>query len=87
MQPGSYNLSTKNCNHFCEAFIRELTGIPLPPWINRAAYFGSLVVKPLSCNFDQHISPTASMPSPRKKDVRPKLTEKQRELLAKLGKK
>ena len=26
MQPGTYNLHSKNCNHFADAFARELVG-------------------------------------------------------------
>ncbi|KAI8975310.1 PPPDE putative peptidase domain-containing protein, partial [Mycotypha africana] len=38
----SYNLLTRNCNHFTEAFVEKLTQQPLPPWINRAARIGSM---------------------------------------------
>jgi len=34
-QPEHYDLVEKNCNHFCEAFLRELLGKPLPSHVNR----------------------------------------------------
>ncbi len=38
----SYELLTRNCNHFAGAFLRELCGdnARLPNWINRAAWLG-----------------------------------------------
>ena len=39
--PGSYDLCKKNCNHFAEAFCQALVGVSIPPWVNRAAGFGS----------------------------------------------
>lgn len=33
----SYELLTKNCNHFCEALAKELECQPTPPWLNRMA--------------------------------------------------
>ena len=37
--PGtSYEVLTKNCNHFCEAFVTELGCRPTPPWLNRMAH-------------------------------------------------
>ncbi|KAI8371777.1 PPPDE putative peptidase domain-containing protein [Radiomyces spectabilis] len=39
----SYNLLTRNCNHFTEEFCRRLTGKQIPAWINRAARLGALV--------------------------------------------
>ncbi|KAK0633072.1 PPPDE putative peptidase domain-containing protein [Immersiella caudata] len=36
----SYNLLTKNCNHFTSYLCRELTGRPGPGWLNRAASIG-----------------------------------------------
>ena len=36
----SYNLLTKNCNHFTAYLCRKLTGRPGPPWLNRAASIG-----------------------------------------------
>ncbi|EPE09242.1 hypothetical protein F503_07018 [Ophiostoma piceae UAMH 11346] len=36
----SYNLLTKNCNHFTAFLCRKLTGRPGPVWLNRAASIG-----------------------------------------------
>lgn len=38
----SYNLLTKNCNHFTNDVCMKLTGRPLPGWVNRLANVGSL---------------------------------------------
>ncbi|KVI06064.1 deSI-like protein At4g17486 [Cynara cardunculus var. scolymus] len=38
----SYNLITKNCNHFCNDICVRLTGKPIPSWINRLARIGFL---------------------------------------------
>jgi hypothetical protein len=38
----SYNIITRNCNHFSEALVQRLVGRPIPAFINRLAYFGSL---------------------------------------------
>lgn len=37
--PGTdYEVLTKNCNHFCEAFAAALGSKPTPPWLNRMAH-------------------------------------------------
>ncbi|KAL4554657.1 hypothetical protein LXL04_037256 [Taraxacum kok-saghyz] len=38
----SYNLITKNCNHFCNDVCVRLTGNSIPSWINRLARIGFL---------------------------------------------
>ncbi|KAJ4811656.1 PPPDE putative thiol peptidase family protein [Rhynchospora pubera] len=38
----SYNLISKNCNHFTEEVAEYLTGKPIPAWVNRLARLGSL---------------------------------------------
>ncbi|KAM0034819.1 putative PPPDE peptidase domain-containing protein [Helianthus debilis subsp. tardiflorus] len=38
----SYNLITRNCNHFCVDACIRLTGNPIPSWINRLAKIGLL---------------------------------------------
>ncbi|KAF3786082.1 DeSI-like protein [Nymphaea thermarum] len=38
----TYNLITKNCNHFCNDACLKLTGRPIPRWVNRLARIGSL---------------------------------------------
>nr|XP_007155697.1 hypothetical protein PHAVU_003G223500g [Phaseolus vulgaris]ESW27691.1 hypothetical protein PHAVU_003G223500g [Phaseolus vulgaris] len=37
----SYHLIAKNCNHFTDEVCQELTGKPIPAWINRLARVGS----------------------------------------------
>ncbi|KAL2462782.1 PPPDE putative thiol peptidase family protein [Forsythia ovata] len=37
----SYNLITKNCNHFCNDASIKLTGNSIPSWVNRLARIGS----------------------------------------------
>jgi deubiquitinase DESI2 len=39
-QGTSYNLLTKNCNHFTAHLCQRLTGRPGPGWLNRAASIG-----------------------------------------------
>ena len=39
-QGTSYNLLTKNCNHFTSHLCQKLTGTPGPGWLNRAASIG-----------------------------------------------
>lgn len=39
-QGTSYNLLTKNCNHFTSYLCERLTGRPAPGWLNRAASIG-----------------------------------------------
>nr|GMD45712.1 deSI-like protein At4g17486 [Ipomoea batatas] len=38
----SYNLITKNCNHFCNDVCSRLTGKPIPRWVNRLARLAGL---------------------------------------------
>ncbi|GER27406.1 D-tagatose-1,6-bisphosphate aldolase subunit KbaZ, partial [Striga asiatica] len=38
----SYNLISKNCNHFCNDACIKLTGNPIPNWVNRLARIGVL---------------------------------------------
>ncbi|EOA35675.1 hypothetical protein CARUB_v10020909mg [Capsella rubella] len=38
----SYNLITKNCNHFCDETCIQLTGNPIPSWVNRLARIGKI---------------------------------------------
>ncbi|KAJ6406167.1 hypothetical protein OIU84_009816 [Salix udensis] len=41
--PGNtYNLITKNCNHFCDDVCFKLTGKSIPQWVNRLARLGFL---------------------------------------------
>ncbi|GAN10676.1 upf0326 protein hag1 [Mucor ambiguus] len=38
----SYNLLSRNCNHFTEEFVFKLTEKTMPAWINRAAKLGNM---------------------------------------------
>ncbi|KAF5773458.1 putative PPPDE peptidase domain, PPPDE putative peptidase domain superfamily [Helianthus annuus] len=38
----SYNLITRNCNHFCNDLCLKLTSRPIPSWVNRLARLGFL---------------------------------------------
>lgn len=38
----SYNLLTRNCNHFTEEFVKCLNNKTTPTWINRAARLGNM---------------------------------------------
>ncbi|KAI8962245.1 DUF862-domain-containing protein [Daldinia sp. FL1419] len=40
-QGTSYNLLTRNCNHFTSYLCKKLTGRPGPGWLNRAASIGA----------------------------------------------
>ncbi|XP_059658230.1 deSI-like protein At4g17486 [Cornus florida] len=48
----TYNLITKNCNHFCNGACLQLTRKPIPSWVNRLARLGSLCncVLPMGLN-------------------------------------
>lgn len=36
----SYHLIAKNCNHFTDEVCQQLTGKPIPAWVNRLARVG-----------------------------------------------
>lgn len=36
----TYHLITKNCNHFTDEVCQQLTGKPIPAWVNRLARVG-----------------------------------------------
>jgi hypothetical protein len=36
-RPGTYNVTTRNCNHFSDAFMMLLLEIHIPNWVNRMA--------------------------------------------------
>ncbi|KAK1436784.1 hypothetical protein QVD17_02566 [Tagetes erecta] len=48
----SYNLITRNCNHFCNDVCIRLTGKSIPSWVNRLARLGFLCncIVPASIN-------------------------------------
>ncbi|KAJ0251283.1 DeSI-like protein [Hirschfeldia incana] len=58
----TYHLIAKNCNHFTEEVCLQLTGKPVPGWINRLARVGSFC----NCLLPESIQLTAvSAPSER----------------------
>jgi len=38
----AYNILTRNCNHFADAFLRKILNKPIPSYVNRLAFFGSI---------------------------------------------
>jgi hypothetical protein len=46
-QGSSYDLTRVNCNTFTNALCLRLTGVGIPPWINRAASIGSTLTNVL----------------------------------------
>ncbi|KAF9613650.1 hypothetical protein IFM89_009538 [Coptis chinensis] len=40
----TYNLITKNCNHFCNDACIKMTSKPIPSWVNRLAKIGLLCI-------------------------------------------
>ncbi|KAK6912526.1 PPPDE peptidase domain [Dillenia turbinata] len=49
----SYNLITKNCNHFCNDACVRLTGKTIPRWVNRLARLGFLCNCVLPANLQE----------------------------------
>ncbi|EGX53256.1 hypothetical protein AOL_s00006g122 [Orbilia oligospora ATCC 24927] len=61
----SYNVLTRNCNHFTSFLCEKLTGKPAPKWINRAASIGVALpcvvpqawVRPPECEEEDQLNP------------------------------
>ncbi|KAK6363706.1 hypothetical protein TWF730_001126 [Orbilia blumenaviensis] len=61
----SYNVLTRNCNHFTSYLCEKLTGKPAPKWINRAASIGVALpcvvpqawVRPPECEEEDQLNP------------------------------
>ncbi|XP_019190869.1 PREDICTED: deSI-like protein At4g17486 [Ipomoea nil] len=51
----SYHLIAKNCNHFSDEVCMQLTGKPIPGWVNRLARVGSFC----NCLLSENIQVTA----------------------------
>ncbi|KAA8525559.1 hypothetical protein F0562_007414 [Nyssa sinensis] len=49
----TYNLITKNCNHFCNDACLRLTNKPIPSWVNRLARLGFLCNCVLPAGFNE----------------------------------
>ncbi|KAG5181325.1 PPPDE putative peptidase domain-containing protein [Tribonema minus] len=87
-QPGTYNIGTKNCNHFAEALVRELTGAEFPAWVNRAAGMGGWLLGPKAAKGQEASTAAAAAPASTAADAdrnkRREMTEQQKALLAKM---
>ena len=86
--PGTYDLLTKNCNLFSNAFSLRLVGAEIPKWVNRLASTGGWlsnmgvpVKSTIESQQDQGSKAKKMDPSRSKKK---ELTEKQKAMLAKL---
>lgn len=52
--PGyTYDLLSRNCNHFCEEFLERLGAPKLPPWVNRFATAGDAAVEAAANTMDK----------------------------------
>ncbi len=51
----SYNLLTRNCNHFTEELVQILCDKPMPRWINRLAGLGTWM--PCIVTAEEYIDP------------------------------
>eukprot|EP00246_Nothoceros_aenigmaticus_P007564 TRINITY_DN2146_c0_g2_i1.p1 TRINITY_DN2146_c0_g2~~TRINITY_DN2146_c0_g2_i1.p1 ORF type:complete len:261 (-),score=36.32 TRINITY_DN2146_c0_g2_i1:197-979(-) len=52
--PGyTYDLLSRNCNHFCEEFLERLGAQKLPPWVNRFATAGDAAVEAAANTMDK----------------------------------
>mmetsp|Transcript_5001 Transcript_5001/g.7641 ORF Transcript_5001/g.7641 Transcript_5001/m.7641 type:complete len:232 (+) Transcript_5001:92-787(+) len=61
----SYNVLTKNCNHFAEAFVLKLLNKPIPGYVNRLATLGGMV----SCLFPPSMLGNAPVNQQKSTDV------------------
>ncbi|KAJ6802710.1 uncharacterized protein M6B38_191170 [Iris pallida] len=52
----TYNLITKNCNHFCDHASLRLTGCRIPRWVNRLAKIGFFC----NCVLPMHVAAVES---------------------------
>lgn len=78
--PGSYSLTSQNCNHFSDAFVRKLVGVGIPTRINRAASFGAFFAT------SWWSSKEDGQTTPKRSTEKKQLTEKQRQALARMKK-
>eukprot|EP01117_Protostelium_nocturnum_P007317 TRINITY_DN2617_c0_g1_i1.p1 TRINITY_DN2617_c0_g1~~TRINITY_DN2617_c0_g1_i1.p1 ORF type:complete len:235 (-),score=69.04 TRINITY_DN2617_c0_g1_i1:200-904(-) len=64
----SYNILTRNCNHFSEDFVQLLLGRSIPNFVNRLAYWSSY----FSCFFPQNfgMDPPTPETTPRSRSHR-----------------
>ncbi|KAL6634861.1 hypothetical protein ACP70R_027532 [Stipagrostis hirtigluma subsp. patula] len=62
----TYNLITKNCNHFTDDVCQNLTGKPIPGWVNRLARVGSV----FDCLLPEsvQVSPVGRVPTIRRQN-------------------
>lgn len=82
-ETGSYNLVSRNCNHFADALCKKLFNKSIPSWINRAARLGNVIL-PSSTNPPQQKKIEKKSTASSKE--RPKMTSEKEKLLAKIKK-
>jgi len=83
---GSYDILTKNCNNFSEAFCKRLVGKSIPSWVNRLARTGNSIdtgapppPPPSSSSKDNSVMEKKELSKKRNK-----ISSKQAALLAKM---
>mmetsp|Transcript_15775 Transcript_15775/g.29494 ORF Transcript_15775/g.29494 Transcript_15775/m.29494 type:complete len:216 (+) Transcript_15775:138-785(+) len=89
--PTSYHLLNRNCNHFTEALTLSLNLPSYPPYLNRCARTGTLLIKHEICDVKKEASLASGNKVTTEEDVRRKnkkkvITEKQRKALEALKK-
>eukprot|EP00638_Chattonella_subsalsa_P007062 CAMPEP_0117771384 /NCGR_PEP_ID=MMETSP0947-20121206/24427_1 /TAXON_ID=44440 /ORGANISM="Chattonella subsalsa, Strain CCMP2191" /LENGTH=178 /DNA_ID=CAMNT_0005596723 /DNA_START=6 /DNA_END=542 /DNA_ORIENTATION=+ len=85
--PGSYNVVSKNCNNFSDAFCQEVVGRSIPSWVNRTAGFGSIFVGDKTVTHEENGNEVKDEGKQQSSTAKKELTEQQKQLLAKLKKK
>ena len=89
--PTSYHLLNRNCNHFTEALTLSLNLPSYPPYLNRCARTGTLLIKHEICDvkIEAEIArgtKTITKEEEKKKSKKKIITEKQRKALEALQK-
>ena len=85
--PGSYALTSRNCNHFSDAFVRALGLGGIPARVNRAASYGrwlGLGAKGLQVGGEGPAPAPAPAPRDPAREQKKELTAEQRAILARL---
>lgn len=79
--PGTYQVTTKNCNHYCDVMAQRLAGRGIPAHVNRLAAVAATFWGGQSLLADME---SAGNPRPSRSTERKELTAEQRALLAKI---
>ena len=87
--PGAYALTTRNCNHFADAFCKALVGRGIPAYVNRMAGYGRWLgvgAKGFQVGGEAPAPAAAPAQATRdpKRDKQKELTPQQREILARI---